>query len=304
MTAPNISNPTHPAAAMNQVRLPRTAALGPGLGGQPRLLIDAPAGAAEIYLHGATLTSWVPRGGAEVIFTSRQAVFDGSTAIRGGIPLCLPEFGVGINGDAVPKHGWARIAPWQLRMVASTDDGGVRALMSVSRDHLTALYEVEIGETLRLGLSLRNDGNAPRTVEAAAHTYLSVHDVTASLISGLAGASYSDNLAHSPREAHRVQDGDVKISGPVDRIYDSAEPVAVTDPGHERTIHVDKRNAPSTIVWNPWSTYSAPLPDMADDEFPTMVCVESGAVREHAPAIEPGASWSMQVTLSVESTGV
>ena len=304
MTAPNISNPTHPTAAMNQVRLPRTAALGPGLGGQPRLLIDAPAGAAEIYLHGATLTSWVPRGGSEVIFTSRQAVFDGSTAIRGGIPLCLPEFGVGINGDAVPKHGWARIAPWQLRMVASTDDGGVRALLSVSRNHLTALYEVEIGETLRLGLSLRNDGNAPRTVEAAAHTYLSVHDVTASLISGLAGASYSDNLAHSPQEAHRVQDGDVKISGPVDRIYDSAEPVAVTDPGHERTIHVDKLNAPSTIVWNPWSTYSAPLPDMADDEFPTMVCVEGGAVREHAPTIEPGASWSMQVTLSVESTGV
>ena len=304
MTAPNISNPTHPAAAMNQVRLPRTAALGPGLGGQPRLLIDAPAGAAEIYLHGATLTSWVPRGGSEVIFTSRQAVFDGSTAIRGGIPLCLPEFGVGINGDAVPKHGWARIAPWQLRMVASTDDGGVRALLSVSRNHLTALYEVEIGETLRLGLSLRNDGNAPRTVEAAAHTYLSVHDVTASLISGLAGASYSDNLARSPQEAHRVQDGDVRISSPVDRIYDSAEPITVTDPGHERTIHVDKRNAPSTIVWNPWSTYSAPLPDMADDEFPTMVCVESGAVREHAPTIEPGASWSMQVILSVENTGV
>ena len=251
MTAPNISNPTHPAAAMNQVRLPRTAALGPGLGGQPRLLIDAPAGAAEIYLHGATLTSWVPRGGSEVIFTSRQAVFDGSTAIRGGIPLCLPEFGVGINGDAVPKHGWARIAPWQPRMVASTDDGGVRALLSVSRDHLTALYEVEVGETLRLGLSLRNDGNAPRTVEAAAHTYLSVHDVTASLISGLAGASYSDNLARSPQEAHRVQDGDVRISSPVDRIYDSAEPITVTDPGHERTIHVDKRNAPSTIVWNP-----------------------------------------------------
>ena len=304
MTAPNISNPTHPAAAMNQVRLPRTAALGPGLGGQPRLLIDAPAGAAEIYLHGATLTSWVPRGGSEVIFTSRQAVFDGSTAIRGGIPLCLPEFGVGINGDAVPKHGWARIAPWQLRMVASTDDGGVRALLSVSRDHLTALYEVEVGETLRLGLSLRNDGNAPRTVEAAAHTYLSVHDVTASLISGLAGASYSDNLARSPQEAHRVQDGDVRISSPVDRIYDSAEPITVTDPGHERTIHVDKRNAPSTIVWNPWSTYSAPLPDMADDEFPTMVCVESGAVREHAPTIELGASWSMQVILSVENTGV
>ena len=202
------------------------------------------------------MTSWVPRGGAEVIFTSRQAVFDGATAIRGGIPLCLPEFGAGINGDAVPKHGWARIAPWRLRTVTSTDDGGVRALLSVSRDHLTALCEIQIGETLRLGLSLRNDGTEPRTVEAAAHT------------------------------------------------YHSAEPVTVTDPGHRRAIHIDKRNAPSTIVWNPWSTYSAPLPDMADDEFPTMVCVESGAVREHAPTIEPGASWSMQVTLSVENAGV
>ena len=104
MTAPNVGNPTHPAVT-NQLRLPRAAALGPGRGGQQRLLIDAPAGAAEIYLHGATVTSWVPRGGSEVIFTSRQAVFDGATAIRGGIPLCLPEFGVGINGDAVPKHG-------------------------------------------------------------------------------------------------------------------------------------------------------------------------------------------------------
>ena len=304
MTAPNVSNPTRSAATANQVRLPRTAALGPGRGEQPRLLIDAPAGAAEIYLHGATVTSWVPRGGAEVIFTSRQAVFDGATAIRGGIPLCLPEFGAGINGDAVPKHGWARIAPWRLRTVTSTDDGGVRALLSVSRDHLTALCEIQIGETLRLGLSLRNDGTEPRTVEAAAHTYLSVHDVTASLVSGLAGASYSDNLARSPQELRQVQDGDVRITGPVDRIYDSAEPVTVTDPGHRRAIHIDKRNAPSTIMWNPWSTYSAPLPDMADDEFPTMVCVEGGAVREHAPTIEPGASWSMQVTLSVESTGV
>ena len=300
MTAPNISNPTYFAAA-SPVRLPRAAALGPGLGGQPRLLVDAPAGAAEIYLQGGTVTSWTPSGGSEVIFTSRQAVFNGSTAIRGGIPLCLPEFGVGINGDAVPKHGWARIAPWQLRTVTGTDDGGVRALLSVSRDHLTALYEVEVGQTLRLGLSLRNDGAEPRTVEAAAHTYLSVHDVTASIISGLAGSSYNDNLARSPQEARRIQEGDVKISGPVDRIYDSSEPVAVTDPGHRRTIRIDKRNAPSTIVWNPWSTYSAPLPDMADDEFPTMVCVESGAVRENAPTIDPGTSWAMQVTLSVEN---
>ena len=238
--------------------------------------------------------------GAELLETAlpseNDLIIDPALPLSGALPLACAQR----RGDVDVKE----IVQDQERGLGGDTDGGVRALLSVSRDHLTALCEIQIGETLRLGLSLRNDGTEPRTVEAAAHTYLSVHDVTASLVSGLAGASYSDNLAHSPREAHRVQDGDVKISGPVDRIYDSAEPVAVTDPGHERTIHVDKRNAPSTIVWNPWSTYSAPLPDMADDEFPTMVCVESGAVREHAPTIEPGASWSMQVTLSVENAGV
>ena len=107
--------------------------------------------------------------------------------------------------------------PWRLLTVTSTDGGGVRALLSVSRDRLTALYEVEVGKTLRLGLSLRNEGSEPRTVEAAAHTYLSVHDVTASRISGLAGAVYSDNLARNPQEAHHLQEGDVTIHGPVDR---------------------------------------------------------------------------------------
>ena len=81
---------------------------------QPRLLVDAPVASAEIYLHGAHLTSWVPRGGTEVIFTSAQAIFDGAKAIRGGIPLCLPWFGAGPDGDQKPAHGWGRTSTWEL----------------------------------------------------------------------------------------------------------------------------------------------------------------------------------------------
>lgn len=281
------------------LRLPPSAALTPGRGGQPRLLIDAPAGSAEIHLHGATVTSWAPRGGREVLFTSRQAVFDGATAIRGGIPLCLPDFGAGIDGRAVVKHGWARTATWTLRSVEATPDQGVRALLSLSHDGLSLLYSVEVGSRLELTLSVRNTGPQARTVEAALHTYLSLHDVTVTRITGLEDAGYTDNLAQDPA-AVQVQDGPVRINGPVDRIYDSASTVEVTDPGHGRRIIVSKRHAPSTIVWNPWSTLSAGLADMADDEFPTMVCVESAAVRQHAPLITPGQSWSMQARIDVE----
>lgn len=206
--------------------------LGPGQGGQQRLLISAPTGAVEIYLHGTTMTSWVPRGGLEAIFTSRQAVFNGATAIREGIPLCLPEFRVGINGDAVLKHGWVRIASWRLLTVTSTDDDGARTLLSVSRDRLIAFHEVKVGQTLRLGLSLRNEGSRPRTMEAAVRTYLSIHDITVGRISGFAGAPYSDNLAHSPREVHHVQGDSATVHNLVDCIYDSAKPTTVIDPGH------------------------------------------------------------------------
>ena len=96
-------------------RLPRTAALSAGRGGQPRLLVDAPAASAEIYLFGAHVTAWTPQGGNPVLFTSKRARFDGETAIRGGVPLCLPWFSVGPQGTSRPKHGWARIMNWTLR---------------------------------------------------------------------------------------------------------------------------------------------------------------------------------------------
>eukprot|EP00166_Cyanidium_caldarium_P001911 ctg_2012.g653 len=49
---------------------------------------------AEVYLFGACVTSWKVRDAAsEVLFLSDQAVFDRSTAIRGGIPVCFPQFG-------------------------------------------------------------------------------------------------------------------------------------------------------------------------------------------------------------------
>ena len=286
-----------PSAAPPAPSLPPTAALAPGRGGQDRLLVDAPAGAGEIYLHGAHLTTWVPTGCSEVLFTSRQAVFDGSRAIRGGVPLCLPWFGPGPSGTMTPAHGWARTSRWELRSASSTPDGGVRALLSLTRDSLTALYEVEVGRDLTMTLSLRNDAAAPRIVEAALHSYLALHDVTASRMRGLEGAEFYDNLTGT---AGHVQHGELAVDGPVDRIYRSDATVRVTDPGHGRTLVVLGRGSASTVVWNPWAEGAAAFTDMADDEFASMLCVETAAVRADAPVIEPGESWSMQARLAVE----
>lgn len=275
--------------------LPRYAVLSPGRGGEPRLLVDAPAGSAEIYLFGAHLTSWTPRGGKPVLFLSRQAVFDGSTSIRGGVPLCLPWFGAGPQGASRPKHGWARTMTWQLRSVQATAEGGAAALLTLEHDSLAVMYEVVVGQALSLSLSLRNTGSSPRLVEAALHSYLSVHDVTACQVTGLEGAEYTEDGVSGQRQAGRL-----RVRGPVDRVYRSSGTVRVTDPGGSRTIVVEGIGSPTTVVWNPWSDGARGMTDLADEEFARFLCVETAAARQDAPVLEPGQSWSMGARLSTE----
>nr|WP_300338392.1 D-hexose-6-phosphate mutarotase [Actinomyces sp.] len=287
------SDDTRGASALH---LPRTAALGPGRGGQQRLLVDAPAGSAEIYLQGATLTSWRPQGGKEVLFTSRDAVFDGERGIRGGVPLCSPWFGSGPDGDRAVKHGWVRTRAWSLRSVESTGDGGVRALLSLEGDGLVFLYEVVVGEELSMILSVRNSGPAEQVVEAALHHYLAVADVTAVSIEGLEGQTYLDTIVGGQ---HR-QDGPLLLSGLTDRIYSASKPVHVIDPAMGRRVVVDGVNAPEVVVWNPWSQGVRAFNDLAAQEWPTFVCVEAARIRQDAAVLAAGESVSMGARIRVE----
>ena len=286
-----------PGRADAAPHLPRFTALTPGRGGQPRLLVDAPAGRAEIYLHGAQLTSWVPRAGSEVLFTSRQAVYDGVASVRGGVPLCLPWFGLGPRGTDSPKHGWGRHVDWVLREVEPHGDGVV-ARLETEHDGVAARYEVCVGEALSLSLSLRGTGAEPVVTEMAIHIYLRVGDVTGVEITGLEGARYEDALDGF---AWRTQgDGPLTVNGPVDRVYQCQGPVAVSDPALGRRVVSRPQGAANVVVWNPWADLARDLADMADDEFASMVCVETASVRSHARTLAPGESWSVGVRYTVE----
>lgn len=276
--------------------LPATAALVPGRGGQPRLLVDAPAGGGEIYLHGAHLTSWRPRGGKEVLFTSRAAIFNGSDPIRGGVPICAPWFAQGPDGERTPAHGLLRIQQWRLRSVTQDARGAVTALLSCQAGGVAALYEVTLGEELSLMLSLRVTAPEPQTLEAALHTYLAVGDVTAVTIQGLDAVGYWDKVTG----LEHVQSGDIRFKGPTDRVYDSGAPVTVRDPAMGRRIVVTGLTTTDTVVWNPWGAGAAAMTDMADEEWPTFVCVESARVRQHALRLDPGQSLSVGARLRVE----
>ena len=54
------------------------------------LSADVSAASTLVTPFGAHLLSWCPAGHSDVLWLSSRTVLDGTKAIRGGIPLCLP----------------------------------------------------------------------------------------------------------------------------------------------------------------------------------------------------------------------
>lgn len=64
----------------------------------------ASGASAKIHALGATVISFKSANGRENLFVSKKAVYDGSKAIRGGIPICFPIFGPPTGESTMPQH--------------------------------------------------------------------------------------------------------------------------------------------------------------------------------------------------------
>lgn len=89
-----------------------------------------------------------------------------------------------------------------------------------------------------------------------------------------------------------------------DRIYQNTQPEhIITNVVSGRKMRVQKYNFPDTVVWNPWQEKARDIPDFGDDEFPNMICVESGHVSSPVillPGTAFEASQILQVLTSFE----
>jgi D-hexose-6-phosphate mutarotase len=275
-----------------------------GRGGLPAVQVDVPDCSGELYLQGAHLTSWRPRG-ADVLWVSRSAVFRAGTAIRGGVPICFPWFANGLDGTASPAHGFARVTPWQL--VGATRQGdSVELVLTLADDEqprahwpysFAATYRVLLsGDELALRLAVTNTGAQPFTFEEALHAYFGVADIRAVTVDGLAGARYLDMVPGADRGPH-TQDGPITFAGETDRTFQATGATATIQDG-DRTVMIARNGSKSAIVWNPWIGKAASIADFGDDEWTRMVCVETANVKADAVTLDPGATHTMSASIS------
>ena len=268
--------------------------------------VTAPAAAARLYLQGAHVTHYQPRGGAPALFTSAVSHYAPGKPIRGGVPIVFPWFGPHPADASLPAHGWARTSLWQLQQAHRDDGGDVTIVLTLGVGELSLkpvdgwalTYTVRVGRALSMELDVQNMGKTPQAFEAALHTYLSVTDVRQVRVEGLDGRDYLDKVDAQTRKA---QSGPIQITGETDRVYlDTPDAVTVHDPAAGRRLVIEKTGSATTVVWNPWVNKAKAMPDFGDDEWPKMLCVETANAAENAVTVGPQNSHSMRATVRVE----
>lgn len=269
-----------------------------GRGQLAKLTLGNSAGArAEIYRYGAHLTSWKTPAGREWMFLSRDAQFEPGKAIRGGVPVIFPQFSGFGSGQ---RHGFARNLEWQLAEAPapSAAEASCRFILQAD-DRTLALwphrFRAEFVPTLRaaqldMTLIIHNTDRRPFSFTAALHTYLAVDDLRQVQLHGVQGVRYWDNDGSDFQRQRFVFEPEVlQFSDAIDRVFfDNPNPLSLVDGAHRLTI--ENRGFPEVVVWNPGAAATQKLPDMADDEYPRMLCVEA-AIIDRPVTLAPGESW-------------
>ncbi|GAB2281770.1 hypothetical protein Dimus_016338 [Dionaea muscipula] len=280
------------------------------------VLRNSNGASALISFYGGQVLSWKNEQGEELLFMSSKATFRPPVAVRGGIPICFPQFG---SRELLEQHGFARNSVWVIDEELPTTDpnepnghafhASINLLLKPSDDVLKVWphrfeFRVKISLAddghLILVSRIRNPNCKPFSFAIAFRTYFLISDISEVRVEGLETLDYLDNLCEKQRF---TEQGDaLTFESEVDRIYlSSSDVIAIFDHGKKRTFQIRKQGLPDVAVWNPWEKKAKALADLGDEEYKRMLCVDGAAV-EKPITLKPGEEWSGQVELSVVSS--
>eukprot|EP00581_Thalassiosira_minuscula_P017531 CAMPEP_0183713324 /NCGR_PEP_ID=MMETSP0737-20130205/8198_1 /TAXON_ID=385413 /ORGANISM="Thalassiosira miniscula, Strain CCMP1093" /LENGTH=300 /DNA_ID=CAMNT_0025942091 /DNA_START=29 /DNA_END=931 /DNA_ORIENTATION=- len=280
-----------------------------------------------IYPFGAHLTSYQTGSGKELLFLSRDAKLDGSKAIRGGIPLCFPQFGQPYK--SMPQHGFLRNNYWKevAESRVDDDDGAGISMELALKDVVNArggkwdtdtkldakcTYTVKInGDGFTTTITMDNLGTESWDFQVLLHNYFLVQsraalDGSQCNVKGLEGYAVSDKVSG---EEYTLGADPVTIPEIIiDRVYTPPKEkmdLSVTiaaGPSNNISLtasgEVDGTNVPvSGVVWNPHEEKANGMGDFGDDQYVDMICVEPGLLSD-VPSLEGGkkASFTQVIT--------
>jgi len=273
-----------------------------GMDNAPKLVMTSPDGAtAEIYLHGAHVSSWIPVNGSEKLFLSTQSAFGSNASIRGGIPIIFPQFS---DSGPLPKHGFARRLEWNHGLTQVSDQDVIAGLALADNPETLNIWPHPFqanllvtlsAHSLTVKLKIKNAGDSPFSFTVAMHTYLSVNDIKKVKINGLYKCPYIDTALNEPHLLIQTEKS-LHINGEVDRIYPDSPSELTLVEGDSR-LKVSSEGFSDAVIWNPWVDKSAKMSDMLPTDYLHMLCIEAAAI-QNPITLNPQKNWTASQTLS------
>jgi D-hexose-6-phosphate mutarotase len=261
-----------------------------------------------VILYGGQVMSFRPDGRDDLLWMSKSSYFEKGKPIRGGIPVCWPWFGDNPTDPDLPSHGFAKICDWNVKSV-SIHENFIEMVLSLNDKDIPDKrfgmrpFELELsircGQKLELELATYNSGKSDFKLTESFHSYFSVSDINKVFISGLDGEEYSEKTGETRKKS--IQSGSVLFSSKVARTYDgSVCECEIHDSGFGRKIKIAKAGSRTTVLWNPGIVKSSKTPDLGDDDYLEMLCVETANAFSDSVTVPSGKTHRMKTVISPE----
>ncbi len=262
--------------------------------------INNAVASAKIALQGAHIFHYARHGEEPILWLSDESDFKEGKAIRGGIPICWPSFGM--NNPDLPQHGFARTSKF-LHVETKEIDKNITEVtlkLTHTRESL-ALWayqfelelKVTVSDTLIMELTTTNSDIKSFKITQALHSYFNISDILHVKIKGLDKKPYLDALTNK----QCLQKGMISFNQEVDRVYQGVDKT-VTLSDKNRTINIINEGSLSVVVWNPWIEKCSRMSGMRVDAYKEFVCIETANAFEDFIILEPNEKHSLKAIIS------
>jgi len=257
-------------------------------------------GTCKVSTYAAHVLSWCPTLGNEQIFMGEMAeVGKPGLAIRGGVPICWPQFGNFENAEDTCKlaHGFARKTFWTL--LRQSEDS-ISLLLKSDEDSRKAwakdfefVYTVSLGyNSMRMEMEVRNGNSSPLEFTGCLHSYWRCNSSENCAVEGLKGGKFDAGIGNCFRgDALEERDSVQFVDATQTQLLygDAGDALTLVEDGKER-LRITKSNLPDWILWNTGAENGSNIKDLQDGEYKNYVCVEP-AFCSKPVRVAPGASW-------------
>ncbi len=241
------------------------------------LEIENSSATAKIALQGAHIFEYKRKMQDDLFWVSEISDFELGKAIRGGVPICWPAFGM--NNPELPQHGFARTSLFECtsREDIDADITEIELRLRDSKESLKLwnykfelLLKVTVSDKLTIELKTTNKDNKEFKLTQALHSYFKLSDISNAVVKGLDNKPCFDALTNETN----IQNGDIIFNQEFDKVFQKVDSELILK-DKEKTISINNEGSSSVVVWSPWIEKCKRMSAMKDDAYKEFVCIES-----------------------------